>query len=188
MESTTVTHSSVHGVYFTSPGIDTEGTDGFSCLLRKTQAKRVKRNCQSSEANKLPQRDSNPGPPGRQSNALNPLGHRAPLYITLDIRSAKQWKQTHAGCKTQIGEDIVAAMFEAENILFRERRLRHRREITSSRNNEARKLIDASHADNYHVVDKSRSCIKRTVVSAWPVVVCRRPPATAAILISVAAI
>ena len=29
-----------------------------------------KRNCQSSEAIKLPQRDLNPGPPGRQSNAL----------------------------------------------------------------------------------------------------------------------
>ena len=56
-------------------------------------------------------------------------------------------------------------MFEAENILFTERRLRHRREITSSRNNEQRKLIDASRADNYHV-DKSRLCIKRAVVSA----------------------
>ena len=39
-------------------------------------AKRGKRNCQSSEAN-LPQRDSDPGPPGRQSNALT---HSAIIY------------------------------------------------------------------------------------------------------------
>ena len=38
-------------------------------LLRKTLAKWGKRNCQSSQA-KLPQRDTNPGPPGRQSNVL----------------------------------------------------------------------------------------------------------------------
>ena len=60
--------------HFTSPGIDTryKGPTAFSVTL----AKRGKWNCQSSEA-KLPQRDSNPGPPGRQSNAY-PLGHRAP--------------------------------------------------------------------------------------------------------------
>ena len=46
-----------------------EGTDGFYCLLRKTLAKRGKRNCQSSEAKRTIDRPV----AGRRSN---PLRHR----------------------------------------------------------------------------------------------------------------
>ena len=57
-----------------------EGTDICYCHLRKTLAKRGKRNCQSSEAY-LPQRDSNPGTPGCQYNALT---HSATAYLMND--------------------------------------------------------------------------------------------------------
>ena len=71
VESTTVyTFTTLCGIfYFPWQRHQIQGTDGFSCLFRKTLAKRGKRNCQSFVA-KLAQQDSNPGPPGRQSNAL----------------------------------------------------------------------------------------------------------------------
>ena len=58
-----------------------EGTDGFECLLRKTLAKRGKRNCQSSEAKRFPQWDSNTGPSGRQSNALTHSATAPPFFL-----------------------------------------------------------------------------------------------------------
>ena len=69
-----------------------EGTDCFYCLLRKALSKRGKRNFQSSEA-KLPQRDSNPRPPGRHSNAPT---HSAPArpetFVTNDIVDAHNYR------------------------------------------------------------------------------------------------
>ena len=57
-----------------------EWTDGF-CLLRKTLAKRSKRNCQSSEA-KLPQRDSNPA--GNRPVAISVAVALAALFSLSD--------------------------------------------------------------------------------------------------------
>ena len=67
-----------------------EGTDGFYCLLRKTLAKRGKRNCQSSEA-KSRQQHSNSGPPGRRSHALS---HSALIELSFMLDSNSQLQTT----------------------------------------------------------------------------------------------
>ena len=71
LESTTGHTFTPYVGYFTSSRIirhQIDGTDRFSCLLRKTLAKSGKRNCQSSDA-KCCQQDSNPGLLGRHSFA-----------------------------------------------------------------------------------------------------------------------
>ena len=65
-----------------------EGTDGFYCLLRKTLAKRGKRNCQSSEAKRTIDRPV----AGRR---CNPLRHRPPPTCSMD-----SWKLL-SQCKRQ---------------------------------------------------------------------------------------
>ena len=60
------------------------GTNGFYCLIRKTLAKKGKRNCQSSEAKSFYRSGVRTRPecpvsiPGQRPN---PLGHRAPCSI-----------------------------------------------------------------------------------------------------------
>ena len=81
VESTTVTHSSADWwelLLWRSHQI--EGTNGFYCLIRKTLAKRGKRNCQSSEEKSFYGSGTRTIDRPVAGRHPNPLGHRSPLF------------------------------------------------------------------------------------------------------------
>ena len=85
MESPTITHSSADwwDLFFPWHRHPIEGTNGFFCLIRKTLAKRGKRNCQSSEAKSFYRSGTRTFDRPVAGRCSNPLGHRAPVSCCL---------------------------------------------------------------------------------------------------------
>ena len=81
VESTIVTHSSADWwiFYFPWHRHQIEGTNVFYCLIRKTLAKRGKRNWQSSEEKSFYRSGTRTIDRTVAGRLPNPLGHRPPL-------------------------------------------------------------------------------------------------------------
>ena len=85
VESPTITHSSADwwDLFFPWHRHPIEGPNGFFCLIRKTLAKRGKRNCQSSEAKSFYRSVTRTFDRPVAGRCSNPLGHRAPVSCCL---------------------------------------------------------------------------------------------------------
>ena len=78
-----------------------EGTNGLYCLIRKTLAKRGKRNCQSSEEKSYYRSVTRTIDRPVAGRRPSPLGHRSPITCWMNVNSFFGFLLSHDICLTQ---------------------------------------------------------------------------------------